>query len=417
MTTIAVERQAAVRVQRRPGLLADLEGGPVFGFIGPNWFASVMGTGIVAVALAGLPFSLPYAGPFAAAVWALSAALLVLVLGATAAHHRWHPQVARGHLDDPVMSHFYGAPAMALMTVGAGAVLAGYRLIGTGPALVLDAVLWTVGTLLGLVTAVLVPYRAFTTHQVRADAAFGGWLMPVVPPMVSAATGGLLLPHLPAGQARETLLVLCYLLFGLTLVASAVVIALIWGRLLRHGIGPAAAVPTLWIVLGPLGQSITAVHHLGEVAPGVLPTPYGTGFQALGLVFGVPVWGFAMMWLALAAMITVRAAREGLAFSLTWWSFTLPVGTLVTGTSGLAELTGLLALRVAAGLLFLLLVVAWATVLVRTLRGVCSGRLLRAPDPGPRSPSVAERDEAPACVPQRAVQGRAAWRCRPAGRL
>jgi C4-dicarboxylate transporter/malic acid transport protein len=371
MTTIAVERPATTgRVARRA---------PAFGYIGPNWFASVMGTGIVAVALAGLPFQVPYAGPVAAAVWALSAVLLVAVTAATALHHRLHPQIARGHLHDPVMAHFYGAPAMALMTVGAGAMVAGYRLIGTGPALVLDVALWTGGTVLGLLTAVVVPYRAFTSHEVRADAAFGGWLMPVVPPMVSASTGALLVPHLPAGQARESLLVGCYAFFGLTLVASAVLIAFIWRRLLRHGIGAAAAVPTLWIVLGPLGQSVTAAHHLGRVAPDVLPAPYGGAFRAFGLVYGVPVWGFAMMWLALVAMITVRTARVGLPFSLTWWSFTFPVGTVVTGTSGLAVVTGLVVLQVAAGLLFALLVIAWVAVSARTVRGICSGHLLKVP--------------------------------------
>ena len=51
------------------------------------------------------------------------------------------------------------------------------------------------------------------------------------------------------------------------------------------------------------------------------------GSVAATCVYGVPTWGFAMMWLALAAAITVRTARRGLPFALTWWSFTLPVGT------------------------------------------------------------------------------------------
>ena len=71
-------------------------------------------------------------------------------------------------------------------------------------------------------------------------------------------------------------------------------------RLYGTVIGAAAAVPTLWIVLGPLGQSITATHNLGEAAPQLLPAPYGTAFHALGLVYGLPVWGFAMLWAALA---------------------------------------------------------------------------------------------------------------------
>jgi C4-dicarboxylate transporter/malic acid transport protein len=362
--------------------LAELEKAPVFGFVGPNWFAPVMGTGIIAVALVGLPFRFPGQDDAALLFWGLSAALLAAVTLATAAHVRLHPSTARGHLDDPVMAHFYGAPAMALLTVGAGTLLVGHRVVGAGPALAADVVLWTAGTALGLVTSVLVPYRAFTRHDVREDSAFGGWLMPVVPPMVSAATGALLVPRLPAGQARETMLLFCYMCFGLALVTSFVVMTIIWNRLLRHGPGAAGAVPTLWIVLGPLGQSITAVHHLGLLAPDVLPAPYGRAFGSLALVYGVPVWGFGLMWTTLAAMLTVRTARDGMPFSLSWWSFTFPVGTFVTGTSGLASVTGLVVLQVAAGVLFAGLLLAWVLVASRTLRGVYSGRLLLAPTRG-----------------------------------
>ncbi|MBD8607933.1 TDT family transporter [Aeromicrobium sp. CFBP 8757] len=370
---------AARSTRDRTGWLRELEGAPALGFIGPNWFASVMGTGIVAIAAASLPFSVPGITVFATTVWVLALVLLVAVVVATAGHWTLHGEVARGHLDDPMMSHFYGAPAMGLMTVGAGAMLVGHHLIGMPAALALDWVLWTVGTLLGLTTAVLVPIRAFTSHEVREDSAFGGWLMPVVPPMVSAATGAALIPHLPAGQAQQTMLLACYMFFGLTLMCSIVMIAFIWNRLLHHGIGAAGAVPTLWIVLGPVGQSITAAHHLGNVTPDVLDSPYGTAFHAFALVYGIPMWGFAMLWLAIAATLTARTAREGLPFSLTWWSFTFPVGTVVTGTSGLAQLTGNHVLQVAAGALFVLLLSAWSVVAVRTLRGVHSGKLLKKP--------------------------------------
>jgi len=68
-------------------------------------------------------------------------------------------------------------------------------------------------------------------------------------------------------------------------------------------------VPTLWIVLGPLGQSVTAAGALGAAATGVLQAPYAPGAAVFALLYGIPVWGFAMMWLVLAAAITVRAAR------------------------------------------------------------------------------------------------------------
>lgn len=378
MTTTA-PRLARQPVDPPRRWLRNLEGAPALGFVGPNWFASVMGTGIVAVAAATLPLDVPGLGALALTAWGLATLLLVLVTLASAGHWLLHGDVARGHLDDPVMAHFYGAPAMALMTVGAGTLLVGHQLVGQRTALVVAWLLWSAGTVLGLVTAVLVPVKTFTTHEVREDSAFGGWLMPVVPPMVSAATGAALIPHLPAGQARQTMLLACYAFFGLTLVCSVIVVALIWNRLLRHGVGAPGAVPTLWIVLGPVGQSITAAHHLGAVAPDVLDRPYGPAFGALALVHGVPMWGFAMAWLAIAVTLTLRTARRGLPFNLTWWSFTFPVGTVVTGTSGLAQLTGNHTLQAAAGLLFLLLLGAWTVVSVRTARGVMSGRLLRRP--------------------------------------
>lgn len=350
-----------------------------FAHITPNWFAAAMGTGIVANAAITLPLQVPGQRTFALLVWSLDVVLLAVLITATLVHWVRHPATARRHISHPVMSHFYGAPPMAMLTVGAGALLVGHDLIGMQAAVTLDWVLWTAGTVTGLFSAAIVPYMAFTRHEYKPESAFGGWLMPIVPPMVSASTGALLIPHTPPGQARETLLLGCYTMFGLSLIASLVVITLIWNRLTQHKIGAAAAVPTLWIVLGPLGQSITAVGLLANQAGDVLPTTYAHGAEVLAMFYGLATWGFAILWLALAAAITVRTARQHLPFSLTWWSFTFPVGTMVTGTSGLAARTHLDLFAVAAVALYVLLLAAWGTVFTRTARGAAHGRLLLPP--------------------------------------
>jgi C4-dicarboxylate transporter/malic acid transport protein len=385
ITTAAPPRPAPRPAVRLPlGLLGELDRpGDMFRNLGPNWYASIMGTGIVATAAATLPVHVPGLRTAATVVWALAAALLVALTAAWTVHWvRYRPQ-AKAHADNPVMAHFWGAPAMALLTVGAGTLTLGRDWIGLPAALGVDTVLWSAGTLLGLVTAVWIPYRAMTSHSVAPDAAFGGWLMPVVPPMVSASTGALLVPFATAGQLRLTLLLACYAMFGISLFASVVIITQIWARLVHYKTGPAAMVPTLWIVLGPLGQSVTAANLLGGVAHTALPRPYSTGAQVFGLLYGVPTWGFAMMWLALAAAVTARTARRHLPFSLTWWSFTFPVGTCVTGTSELALHTGSAFLRWAAVALYALLVIAWLTVALRTAHASARGRLFLPPAPAP----------------------------------
>jgi C4-dicarboxylate transporter/malic acid transport protein len=351
----------------------------VLGNIGPNWFASVMGTGIVAVGGATLPVHVVGLRAFAEAVWVIAAALLVVLIVVVGGHWLRHPTVARGHARNPQMAHFYGAAPMALMTVGGGAVVVGRDLIGARIAVDLDWVLWTAGTLGGLFTAVSIPFLMFTQHEVEPDAAFGGWLMPVVPPMVSAAMGALLVPHMDAGSGRQTMLFGCYAMFGLSLLASLNIIAMIWSRLVLYGTSGTARVPTLWIVLGPLGQSITAAGLLGAVAGVAVEHEIAEDMNTFAILYGVPVWGFAVLWIALATSLTVRTLRRGMPFALTWWSLTFPVGTFVTGTSQLAAHTHLPAFKVAAAVAYAGLLFTWLLVAVRTARGSLRGNLLKLP--------------------------------------
>ncbi|WP_392669152.1 TDT family transporter [Streptomyces sp. LN785] len=358
---------------------------PALRFIGPNWYATVMGTAVVSSAGAALPVHLPGLRAACTVVWALAAVLLVVVLAARAGHWAAHRDQARAHLLDPAVAPFYGCLPMALLAVGGSTMVVGRDVLGHRAALSVDVVLFTAGTLTGLAAAVAIPYLMVVRHRPEPGTASPVWLLPVVAPMVSAALGPLLVPELPAGQWREALLLACYAMFGLSLLATLVMLPLIFSRLVHRGPLPLALTPTLFLVLGPLGQSTTAVNQLADVAPGAIGAPYASAFGAFAVLYGVPVMGFALLWLVLAALMVVRAARGGMPFGMTWWGFTFPVGTCVTGAAGLARHTGLTAFTWLAVALYTLLVTAWAVAGLRTLRGVVSGALLaapRAPRPG-----------------------------------
>ena len=174
------------------------------------------------------------------------------------------------------------------------------------------------------------------------DAAFGGWLMPVVPPMVSAATGALLVPYAPAGQARLCLLVGCYAMFGLSLIASLIVITLIWAPAGHaHGRRPAAAGADAV----DRARSDRPVDHRGQparrrrarcAAPPVRHRAAGVRRRLRACRPGAsPCCG----WRSPRRSRCAQPGRTCRSHS-TWWSFTFPVGTVVTGTSALALHTG-----------------------------------------------------------------------------
>lgn len=345
-----------------------------FRHLGPNWHASVMGTAIVANGANALPVTVPGLHAAAVVVWALSFGLLLTVLAARAVHLVRHRAEARAQLlVNPATAVFYGCPPMAMLAVGFGTLVLGRDVVGAGAAVRIDALLWTMGTLYALAVAVGIPYLMITRHGVRAAAANPTWLLPVVAPMVAAALGPVLIPHLPHGGLQTALLYGCYAMFGGSLLATLAMLPLIVRALGRLPVG---LTPALFLVLGPLGQSVTAVTQLAGAAPTVAPEN-AAAMESFALLYGVPVLGVAMLWLAFAGTANVRALRQGMPFAMTWWAYTFPVGTCVTGSAGLARLTdsdGVTGLAVG---LYLLLVTAWAVAAVKTISGVRTGRLLR----------------------------------------
>ena len=62
-----------------------------------------------------------------------------------------------------------------------------------------------------------------------------------------------------------------------------------------------------------------------------------------------------MNWLAMAIVMTIRAAHEHLPFNLRWWAFAFPVGVLTAGTDALYARTSAYIFAIASILLLALL--------------------------------------------------------------
>lgn len=334
--------------------------------VGPAWFTSIMGTGILAICLTVSPVPIPFGSALGIALWSaagvLFAFLAVLWLGSTLRS----PNLLVATLCDPVKAQALGAPPMACFTVAAGFLKIGEAILPLGLCVVAAQTLFIIGVIGSVLSVFAVPYLMFTHHDITSEKMYGSWLLPVVPPIVASVPAALLSSTWPA-QIRGDMLGLAYALLGTGTILAAIIIVIFYSRLTLHKVPQGALVTTMWLVVGPLGQSIAGFISLGAAAAAVWPEA-GRGLALAGLAYGLPVWGFALYWLVMSIALTIRALRQSLPFNLSWWAFTFPVGVLTVGTDALFIQTHAHIFAVVSIALLALLAVMWSLVAAKTLR-------------------------------------------------
>jgi tellurite resistance protein TehA-like permease len=316
-----------------------------FRYVGPNWYAVVMGTAIVP----GAGIVLPHQFPGSLRVWQATAVLafleLVVLVTSRGLHWIFHTDQARADLLDATVAPFYACVSLAFLAVGLICYTVGHTFLPNGVAITLSAVLWSIGTVVGLICSVALTVLMITKHDLTVVGQSPAWLLPPTGTMVSAAFAAPLLEHMAAGQGKALLLVSLYAMVGLDLLMTLVVFPLVMQRLFVYGPLPVQATPALLLGIAPFGQAVNALGNLGDQATkSGIPAPYDSGLKALAIVGGVPIMGFTLLWAAVCVVMLAWAFTKGLKFSMAWWSAPFSWGTIVTGMAGIARHTGIKAL-------------------------------------------------------------------------
>ncbi|WLH86697.1 TDT family transporter [Pseudomonas sp. FP2338] len=348
----------------------------------PNWFAATMGTGVLALALAQLPFSLPGLHVIAEGLWLFTIGLFVLFSLLYAARWVMFFHEARRIFGHSTVSMFFGTIPMGLATILNGLLLFGLPRWGS-EVIPLAEALWWLDVAMALACGVLIPFMMFTRQEHSIDQMTAVWLLPVVAAEVAAASGGLLAPHLADAQAQLVMLVTSYVLWAFSLPVAFSILTILMLRMALHKLPPANMAASSWLALGPIGTGALGMLLLGGDAPAIfaangLP---GVGEMAngLGVVAGITLWGFGLWWMLIAVLITLRYLRAGIPFNLGWWGFTFPLGVYALATLKLASLLHLSFFSIFGSVLVLALALMWLIVAKRTVQGAYKGELFVSP--------------------------------------
>lgn len=310
----------------------------------PNWFAVVMGTGVLALALAQWPGNVPGLRLLGEGLWLFNTLLFVVFALMYTARWVLFFDEARRIFGHSTVSMFFGTIPMGLATIINGFLAFGLPRWGSGVVAVAEA-LWWIDVAMSLACGVLIPFLMFTRQEHRIDQMTAVWLLPVVAAEVAAASGGLLAPHLADALGQLVMLVTSYVLWAFSLPVAFSILTILLLRMALHKLPHENMAASSWLALGPIGTGALGMLLLGNDAPLIFAANGLSGVgeiaAGLGLVAGITLWGLGLWWMLMALLITARYLRAGIPFNLGWWGFTFPLGVYALTTLKLADLLGL----------------------------------------------------------------------------
>ena len=342
----------------------------------PGWFASVMGTSILAVATYDNPGNQSALLPIAHAIGRALAIIAYVVAAVLFVAYltRWikHGDAAMSDLRHPVLGATYGTFPGGLLVLAVMTSLIGPSWFSTSAVIWMISVLAIVGGGLAVAVSLAFGYILFTGEPSIAMVN-GGWFIPPVVTIILPMVLVPLMPHVSPPNAR-LLLMLGYAFYGMGLLLFALIMSMLYDRLVLHPLPHVAMSPSLWIGLGPVGVGVLALLSLAHAGAPIFKSATAIVVQ-ISLIGATAIWGFGLWWLATSIALLVRYVRAGkLPYSIGWWAFTFPLGAYTVATLTLARAWNITIIEWFAGLLYMGLVVFWVLVAVATIKALRNGQ-------------------------------------------
>lgn len=327
---------------------AAVPAAPSARYLNPAWFAAVMGTGVLALALS--QFGLV---GLALPVYLLALLFMAGLLGLYLAKLLRYSQAALADLQHPLFSQMLPTLPIALLVLSLAT-----RALPLGAwAEPLGQGLFLLGTPLIFVLSLLVVYWVSTRLKLSVEAANGAWFIPPVSALLVPMAGGLWLASFPEAWQKE-IWVLSGLFLGIGFFLFLFVLPSFLQRLYGQGRLEPHLLPSVFIGLAPVGLLVLAPWRWleGGAKVGLVPQAWVEAWPVVGLA----VWGLGLWWLAYSLLLLldtllVAERRAHLKFAPGWWGFVFPLGAFTLATLALARaLDSALLGGLAWGLLWLL---------------------------------------------------------------
>ena len=214
-------------------------------------------------------------------------------------------------------------------------------------------------------------------------------IIPAVSVSTIAVTGGFVASMSFGISARMAVpvIVVSFMMVGMGILLGLMLSTYLFHALLAQGWPDPGQSASLFIFVGPMGQSAAALQALGRAASMGAFGAYNKGtfltaeaavpLEAACMLIALMLTGLGFIWTVLSIMgMVIRAVKKELSWSPGWNAIIFPMGTLVTATSLFSEEMDSPAFRVITAGLIIILVAVFLMNTVFTAKGIWKGQLL-----------------------------------------
>ncbi len=329
----------------------------------PSWFASVMGTGVLALVSLFYSKYLFVLKDFAYELFYFNVALFFILLILWILRWVFFREDALKDLNNPIISNFYPTIAVGMLVLSADFIFIAKDFF-------MGEIFWFAGALSTMFFAVLILFIMFKGSHVKIDHINPAWFIPPVGLVVVPIAGSSLISHF-SGIFKEFVIILNYICWGSGFFIYLALLAICINRFILRKPLPNTLAPTIWINLGPIGASTTSLINLIKNSAFVkIKEPF--------FVSGLFFWGFGIWWTIMAIIMTLYYIKKlKLPFTMSWWAFTFPLGAYVAATHSVSLLFKISIIDYIGFGLYWLLLLLWLLTLIYTVIRSYHGTLFK----------------------------------------
>ncbi len=346
-------------------------------YFNPAWFAAVMGTAVVPLAISFVDAS--WVEPVAAGFIMLAAGMFMVILVPWILRFFMFPDAVRNDLHHPIAASFFPTMPIAIVVVALDLLKYPEIFFSRSASEEIAFWLWLVGSAGIYIAGFVVLPRVYRSTSIELSHANFGWFIPPVANLL-IPVGGLELALLFPDRFELTFLI-SMISLGVGLVLFVYIGALVYQRYVLESLPVSKFAATSFIAIAP--TAIIAVGLFKLMRLFEAGTPIDLSADAVGAisVLGILIaWGFAAWAFVMAVVVVASYLRQlDFPYALSWWAYTFPLGALAVSTGVAWKVTGFVSIRWFYVAVLAALAVVWVIVAARTAVAVWTGKVLQSP--------------------------------------